>query len=128
LVVVNAIRHPRTAHDPDGRDGGALTAAALPEMRLTFTIAEAAALLGISASTAYECVQRDELPALRFGRRVVITRATLVRLLDIDERASNSPSNRTGQTRRSRWIRVPEQHVEADVPDWARPHRQASTE
>jgi excisionase family DNA binding protein len=42
-------------------------------------------LLGISASTAYECVQRDELPALRFGHRVVIARATLARLLGVDE-------------------------------------------
>lgn len=49
--------------------------------RLTYTVREAAALLGISASTAYECVHRGELPAVVLGRRVLITRVTLEALL-----------------------------------------------
>ena len=40
--------------------------------RRTFTVEEAAEILGISRSTAYECVKSGELPSLRFRRRVVI--------------------------------------------------------
>lgn len=40
--------------------------------RRTFTVEEAATILGISRTTAYECVRSGELPSLRFRRRVVI--------------------------------------------------------
>jgi excisionase family DNA binding protein len=50
--------------------------------RQTFTVDEAAAILGISRSTAYECVRDGSIPALRFRRRVVITQVTLEALLD----------------------------------------------
>ena len=40
--------------------------------RRTYTVDEAAALLGISRTTAYECVKTGELPSLRFRRRIVI--------------------------------------------------------
>jgi excisionase family DNA binding protein len=49
--------------------------------RLTFTVPEAAVLLGISRSSAYECVRRGEIPSLTLGRRVVITHAALEQLL-----------------------------------------------
>ena len=49
---------------------------------LTYTVTEAAALLGISRTTAYECVRRGEIPSLTLGRRVVISRVALERLLD----------------------------------------------
>ena len=42
---------------------------------------EAAAILGISRSTAYELVKAGELPALRLGRRIVIPTHALVALL-----------------------------------------------
>jgi helix-turn-helix protein len=35
--------------------------------RLTFTVDEAAAVLGISRSAAYECIGRGEIPALRLS-------------------------------------------------------------
>ena len=38
-------------------------------------------MLGISRSTAYECVRRGELRALRFGRRLVVPRAALEELI-----------------------------------------------
>ena len=50
--------------------------------RLTLSVEEAANLLGISRSTAYECVRTGELPAVNFGRRVLIPRRRLMRLLD----------------------------------------------
>ena len=49
---------------------------------LTYTVTEAAALLGISRTTAYECVRRGEIPSLTLGRRVVISRVVLERMLD----------------------------------------------
>ena len=47
----------------------------------TLTVVEAAAILGISRTTAYQSVRRGEIPARRFGRRVVILRHELEQLL-----------------------------------------------
>jgi excisionase family DNA binding protein len=52
------------------------------ENRVTLTVSEAAELLGISRSTAYECVRTGEIPSVTFGRRVLIPRHRLDRLLD----------------------------------------------
>ena len=51
--------------------------------RLAVTVEEAAALLGISRNLAYELVGRKELPSLRLGRRVLVPRRALDRLLDV---------------------------------------------
>lgn len=52
--------------------------------KLTYTVTEAAELLGISRSSAYECVRRREIPSLTLGRRVVIPRRALEALLAIE--------------------------------------------
>ncbi len=52
-----------------------------PVRKLTYTVPEAASMLGISRSTAYECVRRGEIPSLTLGRRVLITRAQLEQLV-----------------------------------------------
>jgi len=49
--------------------------------RRTMTVEEAAHMLGISRSSAYECVRRGELRALRLGRRLVVPRDALEELL-----------------------------------------------
>ena len=49
---------------------------------LVLTVPEAARLLGISRAHAYELVGRKELPALRLGRRIVVPRRVLERLLN----------------------------------------------
>jgi excisionase family DNA binding protein len=49
--------------------------------RLTYTVPEVAELLGISRSSAYECVRRGDIPALTLGRRVVIAKAAIDALL-----------------------------------------------
>ena len=49
--------------------------------RRMYTIAEAASLLGIGRSTAYELVLRGELEATRIGRRLLISRIVLEALL-----------------------------------------------
>lgn len=57
---------------------------AMKQDRLTLTVEEAAELLGISRAFAYQLVARNELPSLRLGRRVVIPRRALDRLLLVD--------------------------------------------
>ena len=52
------------------------------EERLTYTLTEAARRLGISRALAYEAANRGELPVCRIGRRVLIPRAALLRLLE----------------------------------------------
>ena len=49
--------------------------------RLTYTVPEVAEMLGISRSTAYECVRRGEIPALKLAGRVVISRVAFDALL-----------------------------------------------
>ena len=49
--------------------------------RRTYSVEEAARILGISRTTAYDCVHRGEIPARRFGRRVVILKHELEALL-----------------------------------------------
>lgn len=49
--------------------------------RRTYTVAEAAKVLGISRSTAYECVRSGEIQSLRFRSRIVIPAAALSELL-----------------------------------------------
>lgn len=50
--------------------------------RMTLSVDEAAKLLGISRCTAYECVRTGEIPSVSFGRRILIPRHRLERLLD----------------------------------------------
>lgn len=50
--------------------------------RLTLTVAEAAYLLGISKSAAYDCVRTGELPAIRMGRRLLVPTKALHELID----------------------------------------------
>jgi excisionase family DNA binding protein len=92
--------------------------------RLIYTIDEAAALLRISRSTAYECAHRGELPVLRLGRRVLVTRRALEQLLGID-RAGHADSR---GPRRIRIVRGQAPRNDQDRPDWAKPHRRETTE
>ena len=56
----------------------------LSDDRLTWTITEAAQLLGISRATAYEAAHRGELPVRLIGRRMLVPRIALLRLLEQD--------------------------------------------
>jgi excisionase family DNA binding protein len=48
---------------------------------LTVTVEQAAKLLGIGRSTAYELVHTGDIPSLRLGRRIVIPVERLRHLL-----------------------------------------------
>jgi excisionase family DNA binding protein len=47
----------------------------------TFSVDEVAAILGVSRDTVYQCVSTGEIPALRLGRRLLIPRTALTRML-----------------------------------------------
>jgi excisionase family DNA binding protein len=57
------------------------TAALRDDSRLTWTVTEAAQLLGISRASAYEAAHRGELPVWVIGRRMLVPRVALLRLL-----------------------------------------------
>jgi excisionase family DNA binding protein len=48
---------------------------------LTVSVAEAAQLLGISRTLAYELARRGDLPTLRLGHRLVVPRVALDTLI-----------------------------------------------
>ena len=49
--------------------------------RATYSVDEVAQILGIARTTAYESIHRGEIPAFRFGRRIVVLRHSLDSLL-----------------------------------------------
>jgi excisionase family DNA binding protein len=49
--------------------------------RQTLTVEEAAKMLGIGRSSAYEAVRKGELPVIRIGRRYVVPKVAIDRLL-----------------------------------------------
>ncbi|MCP4620661.1 MAG: helix-turn-helix domain-containing protein [Bradyrhizobium sp.] len=54
---------------------GAIAAqGASPEPRQTYTVREAAAILGVGAATLYRAIERGEVQAIRIGRRRVIAK------------------------------------------------------
>jgi len=48
----------------------------------TMTVTQTATVLGISRSSAYECVRRGVIPSLRLGRRIVVPTTAIEALLD----------------------------------------------
>jgi excisionase family DNA binding protein len=49
--------------------------------RLTVSVTEAAQVLGISRTLAYELARRGDLPTLRLGQRLVVPRVALDALI-----------------------------------------------
>jgi excisionase family DNA binding protein len=58
--------------------------------RLTMTVEEVAKALGISRAFAYEAVHRGDIPHIRIGRRMLVPRAALARVLASEELPSES--------------------------------------
>ena len=50
--------------------------------RLTYSVEEAGQLLGLSRQGAYDAVRRGEIPSIRLGRRLVVPKAALLRIID----------------------------------------------
>ena len=51
--------------------------------RQTFSVEEAAAILGISRSHAYACVKSGDLPSLRYRRRIVVPARAIEAALNV---------------------------------------------
>jgi excisionase family DNA binding protein len=49
--------------------------------RLVFTVAEAGQLLGIGRNSAYEAVRRGDIRAVRIGKRWVVPKGEIRRIL-----------------------------------------------
>jgi excisionase family DNA binding protein len=54
-----------------------------PAEQPTTRVEDAARVLGISRSAAYEGVRRGEIPAIRIGNRIVVPTAELWRMLGL---------------------------------------------
>ncbi len=50
--------------------------------RLVYSVAEAGKLLHLSRSLMYESVRTGQIPSIRIGRRILIPRIALARLLE----------------------------------------------
>ena len=48
----------------------------------TFTISEAAEMLGIAKNTVYRAVRRGEIPIVRIGGRLLVAKTAMIRLLE----------------------------------------------
>ena len=53
--------------------------------RQTVSVREVAGILGIGLATAYEGVRTGDIPSIRIGRRLVVPRSGLERLLEGQE-------------------------------------------
>jgi excisionase family DNA binding protein len=71
-----------------------MTALTARQRRLTLTVEEAAALLGIGRHLAYEQIRQGTFPvrALRIGVRIVVPRAPLLALLGVEEGKEGAPN------------------------------------
>ena len=49
--------------------------------RLTLSVEEAGKMLGLSRGLMYEAVRTGQIPSIRIGRRILIPRAALHRML-----------------------------------------------
>jgi excisionase family DNA binding protein len=70
--------------------------------RLTYTVSEVAELLGISRSKAYDLVAAGLLPIVPLaGRRKLVARAVVERLVDAPEPAAQRPTEAPNENRHS---------------------------
>jgi len=60
--------------------------------RATITVDEAAQILGIGRSAAYEAVARGQLPIRRIGRRIFVPVPALMAWLGANEAHADSPA------------------------------------
>ena len=52
--------------------------------RATLSVVEAARIMGVSKNVAYEAARRGEIPSIRLGGRILVPRAALERLLEMN--------------------------------------------
>jgi excisionase family DNA binding protein len=72
---------PTVVEVPPGETGRTRKAHPPSEDRLTMTVEEAAKVLGISRAFGYEAVNTGDIPTIRIGRRILVPKAALHRLV-----------------------------------------------
>lgn len=63
------------------------------EKSLTMTVCEAAAALSIGRGLAYEAVKRGEIPVIKVGRRLLVPRRALEKMLEQGQPVTQGHSN-----------------------------------
>jgi excisionase family DNA binding protein len=92
--------------------------------RLTYTVSEVADLLGISRSKAYELVADGLIPVVPLpGRRKLVARAALLRLLDPEQ---DTPSNTSATSHRDHRSDSPPPRLKLEPPPPSRPPRRSA--
>jgi excisionase family DNA binding protein len=76
----------------DAEDGAGLLTSPKWANHNTFTISEAAEILRISKWAAYEAAKKKELPVIWIGRRCLVARRGLERLLGAPDHKSDTSS------------------------------------
>lgn len=90
--LADALDTTERANEGDGsaRGGRSSGAVGAGTDRLTLTVEEAAVTLGISRASAYEAVHHGQIPCIRIGRRILVPRIALDRLLSAAGGVGNS--------------------------------------
>ena len=83
----------QTQRQPDTLTGGELF---METERLTLTIPEAAELLGLGRSLTYDLANRGELPVIRFGKRIMVSKPALMKMLNQCEKEGTKWENSIG--------------------------------
>lgn len=83
-MIITGTTHPQST----SRRGSRLA----ESDRLVLTVAEAGELLGISRAFAYELVARGELPVIRLGRRRLVPKRALLKLVGMDPTPAAEPA------------------------------------
>jgi len=65
----------------------------MQEERVTFTVEETAKLLGIGRQLAYDRVKTGEIPVIKIGRRLLVPRRALEKLLEQGQAVTPAHSN-----------------------------------
>jgi excisionase family DNA binding protein len=82
LDVSEAARtHPATEHEIKAFERGLRVLDARWDGRSTLSVEEAADVLGLSRASAYAAANAGDIPVIRIGRRLVVPRHALERLL-----------------------------------------------
>jgi excisionase family DNA binding protein len=61
----------------------------------TYTVEEAARLLGVSRGVGYEAARRGQLPTIRLGRRLLVPKIALERMLGLENEEGRPAGNGT---------------------------------
>ena len=63
----------------------------MDDKRLTLSIDQTAEILGISRGLVYGLVARGELPSIRFGRRILVLKKAIDKLVNADDAPAPAP-------------------------------------